>query len=193
MTSITGFTLHNLLCDAFLRAVVMLPVKPMSASRAFPRKLAECHEMLAQFTAELAALKQSVADQLRIVAESQQKHAEEQQKNAGLQESFESVRKELGELREAHQKALHEIDMFRRWAYGSRRERFTEDPRQKHMFPMGSLVTSEQVPPEPAEAAAPNPEEAKPAEVRKKRRESRKLCLGPTTLRSSFLVTTAAM
>ena len=149
--------------------------------------------MLARFTAELAALKQSVADQLRIVAESQQKHAEEQQKNAGLQESIESVRKELGELREAHQKALHEIDMFRRWAYGSRRERFTEDPRQKHMFPMGSLVTSEQVPPEPAEAAAPNPEEAKPAEVRKKRRESRKLCLGPTTLRSSFLVTTAAM
>ena len=71
----------------------------MSASRAFPRKLAECHEMLAQFTAELAALKQSVAYQLRIVAESQQKHAEEQQKNAGLQESIESVRKELGELR----------------------------------------------------------------------------------------------
>jgi len=177
MTSITGFTLHNLLCDAFLRAVVMLPVIPMSASRAFPRKLAECHEMLAQFTAELAALKQSVADQLRIVAESQQKHAEEQQKNAGLQESIEGVRKELGELREAHQKALHEIDMYRRWVYGSRRERFTEDPRQKHLFPMGSLVTSEQVPPEPAEAAAPNPEEAKPAEVRKKKRESRKLCL----------------
>ena len=98
--------------------------------------------MLAQFTAELAALKQSVADQLRIVAESQQKHAEEQQKNAGLQESIEGVRKELGELREAHQKALHEIDMFRRWAYGSRRERFTEDPRQKHMFDVGSLVKS---------------------------------------------------
>jgi septal ring factor EnvC (AmiA/AmiB activator) len=34
----------------------------MSASRAFPGKLAECHEMLAQFTTELAALKQSVAE-----------------------------------------------------------------------------------------------------------------------------------
>jgi hypothetical protein len=67
MTLITGFTLDNLLCDAFLRAVVMLPVKPMSASRAFPRKLAECHEMPAQFTAELAAVKQSVAENQQSV------------------------------------------------------------------------------------------------------------------------------
>jgi hypothetical protein len=46
MTSITGFTLHNLLCDAVLRAVVMLPVMSVSTSRAFPGKLAEYQQAL---------------------------------------------------------------------------------------------------------------------------------------------------
>jgi hypothetical protein len=59
------------------------------------------------------------------------------------------------------------------------------------MFDMGSLVKSEQVPVEAAEAAEPNPEEAKPGDVRKKKRESRKICLELATLRSSFLVITA--
>ena len=50
MTSITGFTLHKRLCDAFIRGVVMLPIMHMSVSRTFPGKLTEYHEQGSKFT-----------------------------------------------------------------------------------------------------------------------------------------------
>ena len=146
----------------------------MSAPQAFPEKLSDCHRLLAQYAEELAAFRQSAADY-------QRKHVD-QQKNVDLQGAIDSITMDLEQLREKHQRALHEIELFRRWIYGPRRERFTEDPRQKHLFDMAALVKTPPVAAEGSEADPQasedqKPAEQKPGEVRRKKRVERKLCL----------------
>ena len=43
------------------------------------------------------------------------------------------------QLREEHRKAIDELRLFRRWVYGSRRERHVADAKQQHLFDMGAL------------------------------------------------------
>jgi transposase len=145
----------------------------MAESHCFPADLAECHRLMAEQQASLAVMEQH--------------HAEQVQRYGDLEQVLDRTVKDLGELREAHQKVIDEVRLLRRWVYGSRRERHVPDARQQHLFDMGSLFseperTEEQlaaegdVPPDAEDAAKAAAAQEKAARRRRKRAE-RKLCL----------------
>ena len=145
----------------------------MAESHSFPADLAECHRLMAEQQALLAAMEQQRAEQV--------------QRCGDLEQVLDRTVKDLGELREEHQKVIDEVRLLRRWVYGSRRERHVPDARQQHLFDMGSLFTEpdsaeEQmaaegdVPAGDEDAARAAAAEEKAARRRRKRAE-RKLCL----------------
>jgi len=95
-------------------------VGDMDGTDFLPNDLAECQRLL------LAAFKQ--ATQLeRRVTESEQRAAEQ---NRVLEETAASYQ----ELQQEHAATLDELEWYKRWAYGRRRERFVEDQGQGHLF-----------------------------------------------------------
>jgi hypothetical protein len=59
---------------------------------------------------------------------------------AELQKSHQQTSADLLKLREDYQDVLHQLQLLRRWAFGARRERFVDDPRQKHLFDLDSIL-----------------------------------------------------
>jgi transposase len=166
----------------------------MAESLSFPRDLAECHRLMAQQQALFAGLEQRAAEQQALFTEQQallavmeQQHAEQQRRYADLDQVLSRTAEDLDQLREDHQKAIDELRLFRRWVYGSRRERHVADAKQQHLFEMGALFaepepSAEQssadveVPASAADAARAAAAKAKAA-LRQKKRADRKLCL----------------
>jgi len=145
----------------------------MVESLSFPGDLAECHRLMAQQQALFVAM--------------EQQRAEQEQRHSDLKQVLDRTAKDLDQLREEHQKAIDELRLFRRWVYGSRRERHVADPKQQHLFEMGALFGE----PEPS-AAQPSADGKVPASaedaaraaaanakaaLRREKRAARKLCL----------------
>jgi transposase len=143
----------------------------MTDRAAYPDDLDECHRLLARLQAQCALHEQK----LRAWDEREQRYAE-------LQKSHQQTSADLLKLREDYQDVLHQLQLLRRWAFGARRERFVDDPRQKHLFDLDSIL--------PPSIAAPNSEASstseseteqeaaeKRAAAREKKRADRKLCL----------------
>ena len=143
----------------------------MTDRAAYPDDLDECHRLLARLQAQCALHEQK----LRAWDEREQRYAE-------LQKSHQQTSADLLKLREDYQDVLHQLQLLRRWAFGARRERFVDDPRQKHLFDLDSVL--------PPSIAAPNSEASstseseteqeaaeKRAAAREKKRADRKLCL----------------
>ena len=142
----------------------------MAESLSFPDDLAECHRLMAQQYVMM-----------------EQQHAEEQQRYVDLEQVLDRTAKDFDQLREAHQKAIDEVRLLRRWIYGSRRERHVADAKQQHLFDMSALF-AESAPSEEQSAvngeAPASAEDAARAVVaeekaarRRKKRADRKLCL----------------
>ena len=120
-------------------------------------------------------------------SEYQQQHAEQKQRYSDLEQVLDRTAKDLDQLREEHQKSIDELRLFRRWVYGSRRERHVADAKQQHLFEMGALFTepessAEQSPassevPASTEDAAQIAAAQEKAARRRKKRADRKLCL----------------
>ncbi len=152
----------------------------MAEPDSFPGDLAECHRLMAQQQALFAEM------QLRH-AEQQQQYAEQQQQYADLKEVLNRTTTDLDQLREQHQKALGELRMFRRWVYGSRRERHVADPKQQHLFEMSSLFAEPQSSAASSSASGDVSASAEDGALaaaaqekaarRQKKRAERKLCL----------------
>jgi hypothetical protein len=147
----------------------------MTDRAAYPDNLDECHRLLARLQAQCALHEQK----LRAWDEREQRYAE-------LQKSHQQTSADLLKLREDYQDVLHQLQLLRRWAFGARRERFVDDPRQKHLFDLDSI--------RPPSITAPNPEASstseseteqeaaeKRAAAREKKRADRKLCLSVKT------------
>ena len=143
----------------------------MTDRAAYPDDLDECHRLLERLQAQCALHEQK----LRAWDEREQRYAE-------LQKSHQQTSADLLKLREDYQDVLHQLQLLRRWAFGARRERFVDDPRQKHLFDLDSIL--------PPSIAAPNSEASstseseteqeaaeKRAAAREKKRADRKLCL----------------
>ena len=92
----------------------------MNGANFLPNDLRECQHLL------LAAFKQATQLERRVV-ESEQQAAE---LNRVLGETAASYQ----ELQQEHTATLDELAWYKRWAYGRRRERFSEDKGQGHLF-----------------------------------------------------------
>jgi transposase len=92
----------------------------MDDTNSLPNDLTECHQLL------LAAYQQSV--------QLEQKVASSQQQAAELNRVLDETAASFEELKQEHAAALDELAWYKRWAFGRRRERFTEGQGQGHLF-----------------------------------------------------------
>lgn len=134
-----------------------------------------------------AVMEQRASEYQQQHTEQQRRYSEMEQRRADLEQVLDRTAKDLDQLREEHQKAIDELRLFRRWVYGSRRERHVADAKQQHLFDMGALFaepepSAEQSPadsevPASAEDAARAAAAQEKAARRRKKRADRKLCL----------------
>ncbi len=101
----------------------------MDGTNSLPNDLAECQQLL------LAAYRQSIQLEQQV-ATSRQEAAE---LNRVLDETAASFEK----LKQEHATTLDELAWYKRWAFGRRRERFTEGQGQGHLFDLNPPATNE--------------------------------------------------
>ncbi len=94
---------------------------------ALPNDVTECHRLLLAAFKQSVQLEQQAAEAERRVAESEQHVAE---LNRVLDETAASYQK----LEQEHAATIDELAWYKRWAFGRRRERFSEDEGQGHLF-----------------------------------------------------------
>lgn len=108
----------------------------MDGANFLPNDLRECQHLL------LAAFEQATQLERRVV-ESEQQAAE---LNRVLGETAASYQ----ELQQEHAGTLDELAWYKRWAYGRRRERFSEDKGQGHLFDLDADLPASSDPEEHA-------------------------------------------
>lgn len=139
----------------------------MNDANLLPDDLGECQRLL------LAAFKQSVqferqlADAKRHTAQAQQRAAASEQQAAELNRVLDETAASFEELKQEHTAALDELAWYKRWAFGRRRERFTEGAGQGHLFDLDEAVVDE------TEDSATGNEEAE-VEIKGHRRRKRR-------------------
>jgi len=101
----------------------------MDGSNSLPDDLAECHQLL------LAAYRQSVQLQKQVAAS--------QQEAVELNRVLDETAASFEDLKQEHTAALDELAWYKRWAFGRRRERFTEGEGQGHLFDLDPPVADE--------------------------------------------------
>ena len=111
-----------------------------------PNDVTECHELL------LAAFKQSMQLEQQV-ADAQRHAAEAEQEKAELGRVLDETAASYQELQQDHAATLDELAWYKRWAFGRRRERFTEGEGQGHLFELDPPLTDDS----PA-SSTPDPE-----------------------------------
>ena len=101
----------------------------MDDTNSLPNDLTQCHQLL------LAAYKQSVQLE-KEVATSQQQAAE-------LKRVLDETAASFEELKQEHAATLDELAWHKRWAFGRRRERFSEGEGQGHLFDLDPPAVDE--------------------------------------------------
>jgi transposase len=101
----------------------------MEETNSLPNDLTECHHLL------LAAYKQSVQLEQEVTTS--------QQQVAELNRVLDETAASFEELKHEHAATLDELAWYKRWAFGRRRERFTEDEGQGHLFDLEPLAANE--------------------------------------------------
>ena len=134
----------------------------MDGTNSLPNDLTECHELL------LAAYRQSV--QLEQHAEeAQQRAAKAEQEAVELNRVLDETAASFEDLKQEHAAALDELAWYKRWAFGRRRERFTEGEGQGHLFDLDPPLADE-----PEDSTTPA-EEAETEVKGHRRRKNRKI------------------
>jgi transposase len=126
----------------------------MDGTNSLPNDLAECHQLL------LAAYKQSVQLENKVAAS--------QQEVAELNRVLDETAASFEDLKQEHAATLDELAWHKRWAFGRRRERFTEGEGQGHLFDLDPPAVDE-----PEDSITPDEEaetEVKGHHRRKKRK-----------------------
>ncbi len=117
----------------------------MHDANSLPNDVTECHQLL------LAAYKQSVALERhaaqatqhaaqaeRHATQAEQRVAQSEQQVAELNRVLDETAASYQELQQTHAATLDELAWYKRWTFGRRRERFTEDKGQGHLFDLDS-------------------------------------------------------
>ena len=101
----------------------------MDGTNSLPNDLTQCHQLL------LAAYKQSVQLEKKVTAS--------QQQVAELGRVLDETAASFEELKQEHAATLDELAWHKRWAFGRRRERFTEGEGQGHLFDLDPPAVDE--------------------------------------------------
>jgi transposase len=127
----------------------------MDDTPSLPNDLTECHELL------LAAYRQAM--------QLQQRAADAEQRVAELDQVLEATAASFEELKQEHAATLEELAWYKRWAFGRRRERFTEGEGQGHLFELDFAVADN------AEESATPPPQAQTEVNGHRRRRKRQI------------------
>jgi transposase len=133
-----------------------------------PNDLDECQRLLLAAFKQSVQLEQQVATAKRHAAQAEQRVAQSEQHSAELSRVLDETAASYQELQQEHAAALDELAWYKRWAFGRRRERFTEGEGQGHLFELESSQAGES----PASAAS-DPEAGNEVKAyhRRKRRQ----------------------
>jgi hypothetical protein len=127
----------------------------MNDTPSLPNNLTECHELL------WAAYKQAM--------QLQQRAADAEQRVAELDQVLDATAASFKELKQEHAATLDELAWYKRWAFGRRRERFTEGEGQGHLFDLDFPVAEE------SEESATPPQQAETEVKGHRRRRKRQI------------------
>ena len=108
----------------------------MDDTNSLPNDLTQCHQLL------LAAYKQSVQLEQQA-AQAERRVATSQQQAAELTRVLDETAASFEELKQEHAATLDELAWHKRWAFGRRRERFTEGEGQGHLFDLEPSAVDE--------------------------------------------------
>jgi transposase len=132
---------------------VVIIIGDMDGTNSLPNDLTQCHQLL------VAAYQQSV--------QLEQKATTSQRQVAELNRVLDETAASFEELKQEHAATLDELAWYKRWAFGRRRERFTEGEGQGHLFDLDPPAADE------SEDLATADEEAE-TEVKGHRRRKRR-------------------
>ena len=117
----------------------------MDDTNSLPNDLAQCHQLLfaahkqsVELEQHAAQATQHAAQAKRHATQAERRVAESEQRVAELDRVLDETAASYQELQQAHAATLDELAWYKRWAFGRRRERFTEDERQGHLFDLDS-------------------------------------------------------
>ena len=121
----------------------------MDGTNSLPNDLTECHQLL------VAAYQQSVQLEQQA-AEAQRRAVASEQQSAELNRVLDETAASFDELKQEHAATLDELALYKRWAFGRRRERFGkgEGEGQGHLFDLDPPATDESEDPETADEEA---------------------------------------
>lgn len=125
-----------------------------------PNDVTECHQLLLAAFKQSVQLEQQAADAKRNAAQAEQRVAKSKQQSAELSRVLDETAASYQSLQQEHAATLDELAWYRRWAFGRRRERFTEGEGQGHLFELDSPLASE--PPASATPVATDPGYSQP-------------------------------
>jgi transposase len=106
----------------------------MDDANSLPNDPTECQALLLAAFQQAKQLEQRAAEAERRAAESEQKVAE-------LGRVLDETAASFEELKQTHAATLDELAWYKRWAFGRRRERFTEGKGQGHLFELDLSLT----------------------------------------------------
>ena len=126
----------------------------MSVASTLPENPEECRSLLLDLIRRDEELRRQAED-AREQAEDARKQAEDARRlNDELRRVLDQTAVDYGELQARHAELAEELALLRRYVFGSRRERFIDDPGQGHLFNLLDAAI-EPVVPTPTELETP--------------------------------------
>lgn len=139
----------------------------MDDTNSLPNDLTECQELLLAAYQQSVELEQGAAEAKRDAREAERRVAEAEQEVAELKRVLDETAASFEELQQEHAATLDELAWYKRWAFGRRRERFTEGEGQGHLFDLAPPAANES-----EDSASPDQEvEVQGHRRRRKKRE----------------------
>ena len=139
----------------------------MDGTNSLPNDLTECQELLLAAYRQSLQLEQQAEEAKQQTAEAERRAAESEQQAVELNRVLDETAASFEQLKQEHAATLDELAWHKRWAFGRRRERFTEGKGQGHLFDLNPRGDDE-----PEDIAIPV-EEAE-VEVKTHRRRKRR-------------------
>jgi ABC-type transporter Mla subunit MlaD len=124
----------------------------MSVTPHLPDDPGECQRLLDDLLRRNNELRQQ-AESAQQHAESAQQQVEDAQRRIDeLERVLDQTAAEYDQLKEKHTELAETLALLRRYVFGQRRERFTDDPGQGHLFDIPEIIAE----PEPAAPTSPD-------------------------------------
>jgi transposase len=148
----------------------------MDGTNSLPNDLTECHQLLlaayqqsVQLEEQAEEAKQQAEEALQRAEQAQRRAVEAEQQSAELNRVLDETAASFEELKQEHAATLDELAWYKRWAFGRRRERFTEGEGQGHLFDLDPPAANE------SEDSATPDEEAETEVKGHRRRKKRQI------------------